>query len=294
MTLDFWRFAYERQAIWHRRFVEGLPAPWTDDPVLAGNWFVNVHRELDPGTITLRRDVIGRTGATVEELLWNTLLYRAFNNRRAWEECVRFVPAPFDLAEPAACLAARHARGDTIWTRAWTTSPLTNYPGRTRLERVVNAAGRWDVARLRDRLRNCRGLEDVWETLRREPLMGKFTGFQVALDLTYFPGSRFTDDEWVYTYSSEGKLAKADYLPAGSRSGLDAAGAGSIVELRDRQDEELAARGLRWADVAWDEKPRLTLADVEHTLCEWDKYLKLVAGHNGRVRRYPPVGREAA
>ena len=46
ITITFWRFAAERQAIFFRRF-HGEPCPWTDDTILQEHKFTNAYRASD-------------------------------------------------------------------------------------------------------------------------------------------------------------------------------------------------------------------------------------------------------
>jgi hypothetical protein len=57
----FFDFINERHRIWCLRN-NGLPRPWTDDPVLLDWSFTNVFRELDTGTIALKRMLSGELG----------------------------------------------------------------------------------------------------------------------------------------------------------------------------------------------------------------------------------------
>ena len=65
LFLAFWRFAAERQRVFWQR-VQGLPPPWTCDPVLATYKFTNAYRASDRVSQYLIRSVIyeGIAGAT--------------------------------------------------------------------------------------------------------------------------------------------------------------------------------------------------------------------------------------
>jgi hypothetical protein len=281
LTGDFWRFTYERQRIWWRRS-QGLPHPWTEDPVLQRYRFTNVHRELDTGTQVLRTAL--SRDASLTDKVYNCMLYRVFNNVRAWR-CIGWSTVQTQR-EDFALLRAYHEAGNPVFTAAWVISPLTSFPGHDRLAKVEWAVRQWKPEHLVTRLSYARSLRDVHQLLSKQRLMGQFTAFQVALDLTYV-FKTLSDDEWVLTYSSAGKKAKAEYADAGSGAALAALGQ-TTHELRDHQDEALSALGLRWSDVAWSEKPRCTLADVEHTLCEFNKYQRILAGHVKGARSYAP------
>ena len=53
----YWRFAAERQRVFFRR-LEGLPPPWTDDPILSAYKFTNAYRASDRVSQYLIRHVI--------------------------------------------------------------------------------------------------------------------------------------------------------------------------------------------------------------------------------------------
>src|SRR5436309_12965426 len=53
----YWRFAAERQRIFHQR-AAGAPPPWTADPVLSRHKFTNVYRAADRVSQYLIRNVI--------------------------------------------------------------------------------------------------------------------------------------------------------------------------------------------------------------------------------------------
>jgi hypothetical protein len=272
----FWRYAHERQSIWRRR-ADDAPRPWTSDKVLFRYWFANVHRELDTGTRVARAAIIDRPDATLEQRAALLMLYRHLNNWQAWVECAA-PAASYD--EVFDRLRERWARGASIFPRTWTVAALP-YPGEDRLDRVRYAWETWTDESVA-RLVAARTVLEAHEALRGVPLMGRFTGYQVALDAQYLLD--FSDDEEVPTYSSESKKLH-HWKTSGSREGERMAGA-TVRELRDGQGEMLAAAGLSWASVAWSEKPRLTMADVENTLCEWVKYVHAWSGDRHKLRLY--------
>jgi hypothetical protein len=275
---SFWEFAYERQAIWHRRTVEGLAFPWTDDEILRNYHFTNVHRELDRGTIALRELIINADIA-VGLKLFNVLLYRQINNEDCWRASV---PLGYihqnELGVLQARLAARLEAKQPVWTRAWTRTSLSSFPGETYLERVFHGVNQWDTDAYLNRLTLAQDFKGWWKATADLPLFGDFTAYQVALDLTYL-SPRFTDDEWCKVSGGDARWEQGS-----AAAGLDP------YQKRDAQEAELEALGLDWSLVAWDQKPRLTLADVEHTLCEYVKYLKHVNGRRpgNNHRRYRP------
>lgn len=279
-VIDFWQFTYERQAIWRRR-VELEPPPWTTDPILQEYWFVNVHRELDTGTGVLMSQVQARP-ASLEALVFNTMLYRVFNNYRMWLALDPFCLTGADVDAAFERIREYWKSGSTIFTAAWTISPLP-YKGDDRLEKVRTGMDMWDVYQITRELYTAQSLTRAFKTLTAQKLMGHFTAYQVALDMSYImPG--FTDDEQLPKLHS-GTAKSAGRTPSGSADALKWIGT-TMDELHDTQEEVLSSLGLNWADVAWSQKPRLTMADIEHTLCEYMKYENIKAGHIKARRKY--------
>ena len=65
----YWRFAYERQEIFFRRN-EGLPPPWTEDPIFMRYKFTNAYRASDRVSQYLIKHVIYRGDQSPEELFF--------------------------------------------------------------------------------------------------------------------------------------------------------------------------------------------------------------------------------
>jgi hypothetical protein len=115
-------------------------------------------------------------------------------------------------------------------------------------------------------------------------------GWQITLDLGYLHPA-VDQDSWapMHTSFGQGRRRAPDVVNGGSATGAllvnpDADPLATAVWLRDHQDEWLPSS---WQTTRWEAKPRLTLADVEHTLCELARYWKLRSGARTRQRRFP-------
>lgn len=283
----FWRFAWERQAIWHRRYVGKLEPPWTDDPVLAEFRFCNVHRELDAGTIHLARMTheARRLGYPLEQVVLCIMTQRYFN-----QPDVEWHPTKEAMVDSVRRRLERTGTG--IFARTWMTNGSSwrarEVGFRTQLLEDYAA---WDAEKVAaelgwDRFAGQPSMEALFKVLCEQGCIGQVIGWQQALDLTYVSPA-LDDDTWVPPMRVITKSKSAHAHGPATSTELIAPGhrfQDVVLELRDRQHERLANWGLSWAEVAWANKPRLTLADVEHTLCEWARYRKHVEG-KGRRRR---------
>ena len=81
---SYWRFAAERQEVFFRK-LEGLPAPWTQDPILTRHKFTNAYRASDRVSQFLIRHVVYEGDQSPEEVFFRTILFKIFNKIETWE-----------------------------------------------------------------------------------------------------------------------------------------------------------------------------------------------------------------
>lgn len=293
---DLGWFCYERQAIWHRRFVEERPAPWTDDETLREWRICNIYRELDKGTQYCRQNVAERR-KTIDGVqtsliertdllpledqrarMINTVVYRLLNRSDSWEKYVGWLEPPYDDALKAAVerLEEASSAGESVSTNTWRASTLTEFL-RSGLLVIAQAD------ELHELCSAANSLKMIHAILSRGYEIGDFTAYQVARDLQFvYPNLDSTD--WVFVY---GRGTRRKDGHGGSMWALKKVDPlGEPIEtarhLRDTQDEWLPAE---WSEVAWQERPHLSLADVDDLCCEFRKYWLKRHGQ-GSLRRY--------
>lgn len=299
---DVGRFCYERQAIWHRRFVENLPAPWTEDETLREWRICNIFRELDRGTQYCREHVAERRRPVPEALtspmvvepeledqkarLFNTAVYRLLNRSDSWEKYVGWLESPYEdaLRRAVEQLEEASAAGEVVSTNTWRASTLSEF-----LRSSLLVADQLDE--LHELCSASSSLKMTHAILSRGYEIGDFTAYQVALDLQFvYPN--LDNSDWVFVY---GRGTRRKDGHGGSMWALKkidplAEPIDTCRRLRDTQDEWLPAE---WSEVAWPERPRLALVDVDNLMCEFRKYWNKRHGV-GSLRRFgeePPKPR---
>lgn len=100
----FFRFCRERESVRLKRDA-GLPAPWSDDPILQRGRFLNVFREDDRGTKAVRR-IAEQAGQPLDRLV-HALFFARWVNRSSSLDALRYT----DLADPA---RARRLLSETV------------------------------------------------------------------------------------------------------------------------------------------------------------------------------------
>ena len=279
----YWRFAAERQRIFHHR-AAGDPPPWTADPVLAQHKFTNVYRAADRVSQYLIRDVIYTGPQTAGELVFRILLFKIFNRIQTWELLrgeLGAVPAwdSYDFAVYNQILSEAMRRGDRIYSAAYI---IPNPPfGEARkhgnhLRLLEHAMTRGLPAAIAA----ANHLREVYELLLTLPSLGPFLAYQYAADLAYSPATGA--DESQFVVAGPGAVDGISKCFTGT-GGLTAAEV--ITWMHDTSHDHFARLGLDFPDL-WGRWP--TLIDWQNVFCEVSKYTRVthphVRGVAGRTR----------
>jgi hypothetical protein len=279
----FWTFIYERQEIFKRRYIEKKPDPWTEDWILRDYKFTNVYRELDRGTIYYIKNVLIPAEINLnikrqwEQMVMDTLVYRHFNHIPTWEAVGGLLHAREWRKMEVALQQLPQ-----VYTNAHN---VTGFQWAGSVQKTVNSMylvqNLWSdnietiAAELYKRKDN---MGSTWEYLTKHVSgLGGFTAYEVVVDFSYSSLTGYTDDDWVNP-------------GPGCRRGLNRIypGLGNNLEecrekikwLRMSQRQWFKDYGLPF--FFWQGK-ELTLRNIEHSLCEFSKYMKAY-NREGRPR----------
>lgn len=283
---EFFRFVAERQKIYQRRFVFKRKAPWTKDPVLASGFFTNVYRELDKGTIYLVDNVLREFISEVDEL-YEILFYRTFNNRDTYQllrEAGRDFGDFEDWKRWRNVLRIDKTLGATPFTKAHMTSGVKygGFPDKlSNICWLLNSL--WKrKEEIYQKIMSAKSLEEQSKEVQSLDGFGPFLAYEVVTDIGYSPRlRRFSEDDW------------ANPGP-GCRRGIDALCKGGFLTSPTTYLDII--KTLRWNQKFYFKKfeikfpylegKELSLRNIEHSLCEFSKYLR---GKSGIIRRkYAP------
>lgn len=119
----YWRFAAERQHIFHRR-ASGTPPPWTTDPILLKHKFTSVYRAADRVSQYLIRNVIYSGMQEPQEVLFRILLFKFFNRIETWQLLTSRLGAPpawasYDFTTYNRVLDQAIGSGERIYSAAY-------------------------------------------------------------------------------------------------------------------------------------------------------------------------------
>jgi len=275
MTDLFFYWINERHEIYVKRFVQRRRAPWTDDQIMQKYKFTNVYRRLDRVSLHLLKWLLPHAQQPRVLKLFNIIMYRAFNEP-ATAEVLGFVTSFAGYQKKAqqkleAMIAAKRRvfTGAYIITAGGRTGPKYLYV-------LDNLLKIWyQIGEVARDIEEDLSAEHATNILSALPGLGGFTAYEVVTDLYELGLYEFRDvDTWANP------------------------GPGAIRGLNRIHGRPLHVKGFKTARI--DEmqvlfqlaKHRLGphhkgyafhLREIEHSLCEFDKYMRVLKGE-GRPR----------
>lgn len=271
----FWYWINERHRIYIRKTM-GDPKPWTTDSILRDYKFTNVFRELDRGTVWLRENFIqphwnDDPGLIVANVAW----YRMFNywgtgEYLGWQDNPWTEPGWKEFARVKLHIAM--AEGRQVFTNAHI---IWSEEGKPKIDAIVDYAANVWAAR-EDIADTCSlgWLQTVFEKLTSFRGIGDFQAYEITTDLRH---TRLLDHATdINTWANAGPGA----LRGLRRLGLPAKNQKEALEsmrglLLDSEFSLFPPR--KFSDIARLEPhvPTLELRDIEHSLCEFDKFCRV-------------------
>lgn len=254
---QFYQFLNKRYDI-HIKKQSGEPYPWTDDPILQKYKFTNVFREDDATTVWFRENMRDKLREHSDVIL-ATIIFRWFN-----------------LVETGKVLLENNLHVE--WNSSRCIEALLDQPqwvtgayiiktpnGMNKLEGVCWCIDQ--IASDRNKLISdvhlAHTLRCLWEILLPYPYMGPFMAYEVVTDWrhTYVGG----DSEDILTWANPGP---------GARRGLNRIHNRDLnKQIKMEQCVLEMQQILESAPYFLDgQVPDLEMREIEHTLCEFDKY----------------------
>lgn len=214
-------------------------------------------------------NVIEKGSQEPTEVMFRILLYNSFTSINTWEalqkELGPLTWATYSQVTYGRVLRKRREDGFPIYTSAFQKpAPSLGYK-----EAFMNHLQILEVLMDGDivgHLAKCTFMSDVFYYLRSIPGMGPFNAYQLLLDLSY---------------SNIINFSQSDFVEAGCGAisglrkcfGTKALGIAPEVMrwMQETQDEHFGRLGLTFNGLGKERYP-LQLCDIEHTLCEVEKY----------------------
>ena len=293
----YWRFAAERQAMFFRK-IEGLPPPWTTDPILAKHKFTNAYRASDRVSQYLIRNVIYKGDQSPEEVFFRTILFKVFNKIETWEmlqDGLNVISrADHSLENYNSVLSEALARGKRIYSAAYMMpSGRSSFGYGQKHRNHLKLLERMMEDEVPQRIAETSSMARAFDLLRSYPTIGDFLAYQFVTDLNYSNLTDYSEMEFVVPgpgakdgiskcFADQGGLNDADIIR-------------SVTESQEREFERF---GLKFRNLGG--RP-LQLIDCQNLFCEVSKYARVehpeIMGLSKRTRikqRYRPSARPIA
>jgi hypothetical protein len=287
----YWRFAAARHGVYEAR-LDGMPAPWTTDPILARYRFTNCYRAADRVSQALISDVIYRGSWTWDDAFFRILLFKIFNKTSTWNLLTEAVGDvswggyDYDLYDDV--LSSAFARNERLYSAAYIVPPPAlgsdrKHRNHLRLLEMMMTSG------APEKVLSAPTMRQAYEVLLDFPAIGPFLAYQYLIDLNYAAEMPFSEGEFV--------------VPGpGARDGIrkcfgcaaDGIESEVIAYMADTQEEQFARLGLTFGGLMG--RP-LQLIDCQNLFCEVDKYARVahpeVRGVSNRNRIKQSYRRDA-
>jgi len=281
----FWYWMNERQSIYIQK-EKGYRKPWTTDKILQRYKFTNVFRQQDRVTVELGKRLNKSDPHWM--LLWKIYVFRMFN-----------LPATYDLLSNAGLimnwnvtrakkvLRAAQKRKEQIFTGAYI---ITNAGStRPKIDIICEALSpMWTDRKLIAKwIRQGNSIEEAVDLLTRFPNVGKFVGYEIATDLRHTPILNKATDIMTWANPGPGAMRGLNRIygegPKDNRR-MDNFQwhrpdyIAEMQELLSMSNDTLGSIDRKiFGSVAFE------MRDIEHSLCEFDKYMRVLKGE-GRPR----------
>lgn len=257
----------ERESVRCRK-ESGSAPPWTNDPVLRTYRFTNVSRRFDRMTGVLADHMAN--ARTPADRFVSAVAFRAFNRLTTWAELRHMSSARgWDERDGVKRLRALSRSGLKICSGVWMSCGREGEPVWRSGLRTVTASvavatrGSWRAS-----------MADCYAELQTLPFVGVFTANEMLMDIAYLTGDLDSaPDRLTFVRLGPGAvrgLRRLQGKPPGT----------GLTQPRPTAEDWAAFESLA-AGIRGDPPARgteLTVHDVEHCLCEYDKYRRAQGG----------------
>ena len=266
----FWQYIDERSAIFVAKSL-GMPKPWTQDQILQDWKFCNTIRDLDKSSEWFIQNMRDPHSLIKSQVLFDTILFRWFNIPETGETIVQSglnKTYNWDKQKLADLIRQQPKKFSAAYR--------TKAPKGDKIDQTLAIIDDFHAKMHRDHLpalHRTTTCQEAFDYLTTIPYFGEFNTYQFMLDLMQTSWA----DQWsdVETWCIVGP---------GGRRGLE------WIHGREVNGKTHQHQAQVECHLLWTKRPDHLLdywvSDIQHNLCEWDKYNRVLNG--GRMKaKYP-------
>tara|TARA_R110001583_G_scaffold65432_1_gene189072 strand:+ start:7686 stop:8522 length:837 start_codon:yes stop_codon:yes gene_type:complete len=273
-SLDrFFHYINERHRIYLKR-QEGEPFPWTEDKILQTYSFCNVFRELDKVTIWVRKNW-REPYADHPNLPFAMSMARQIN----WPDTLEEIgfPEEWNPERTKEIMQARMDRGEKVYTGAYM---LTGTLGGTKVQQTVDKILTPVYQNPPEIIPH--SLKETWKNYLPYAGFSGFMSYEVVTDLRHTRHLENAED--VMTWANAGP---------GAKRGLNRIHGRSLKQAikEDQLTQEMKSLLTNFnQNILFLLDKELEMREIEHCLCEFDKYERVRLGEGRPRSKYKYTG----
>lgn len=275
---NFWWWINERHRIYLNK-IDGRSWPWTKDEIMQTYKFTNVFRELDAETLKFH-DRIDHLNLMQADKLYHMIMFRAFNRAETYDMLTRGKTTHHTPAKMKRILHRNADKGRKIFTGAYI---ITN-AGSTepKIDIMCDALGvMWrGRKRIHEAMMDDGTMQGCTSILSAYPMQGPFTSYEVICDMRYQKGMLWNaPDRKKWANLGPGARRGINRIISGNKKPNVFSGMHSSERYVEFMQELLKSSRPNLKSHV----PPLEMREIEHSLCEFDKYTR-VKNNEGRPR----------
>jgi len=261
---SFIKFVNERHAIYERR-QRGDPYPWTRDLLLRKYKFCNVFRHLDRGSQDFLK-LAAPGNMDPLHALFRATLWTVFNKKKTWQRLAAAVDLdkwnkPSDIKRKIAPMLydvvdTLRNKDIAVFTNIYCRPQSWQHHGipvsKVVINLVTELVSNMDIT---DKFINAKTLIDAALVLTEIYSIGPFFAWQITINAWWTKAFQFHDDDRALI--GRGSLAGLRLLDGG------------------KDKHRIFAQALHACKKHGPQHGAMRAIDVEHALCEWNKYVNL-------------------
>ena len=283
--LTYWKFAKARQDVFFERILSPVSFSKSFDLIISRYRFTNVYRASDRVSQYLIQHVIYDRKRPLEDIVFRLLLFKFFNKIETWEALERKLGdiswKGFNFERYDKILSQMISQKKSIYSAAYIMSS-----GREAFDNKRKHKNHLKVIELmmnqsiHEQLLKQPNLESVFQLLCQFPCIGKFLGYQLAIDFNYSEILDFSENDFVEPGPGALDGISKCFTDLGDHSPTDI-----IHYMVDIQEEAFKEHAPGFQDL-WGRK--LHLIDCQNIFCEISKYARVaypdIRGVSNRTR----------
>jgi len=304
---QFFRTAFLRHQIYVLKEL-GIPKPWTDNIIFQSYRFCNVFRYLDKTSVWIIENAIKPNEDNPE--LWKTIIMCRYISRISTLEILKYGNALIgDQKKAYDILRGMQAIGTKIFTNAFIVNSAIPGGWKDKVTYLFTLLGEVKDNMYHDPddfITRCNSMEKLYYNFLQLPGIANFMAYQYTVDFTYskrYLKKAEDKDKWVSL--GLGAVRGMNRLLSGEASRDKIPNANELAcELLGEWKEYIHKHLMDWIRATqeivrskWIHHPdpvpfvyymfdpfdKVDLRDVQHWLCEYDKYCR----GGSKKRRYP-------